>query len=190
MLSVGQSIKQAVLACAVAMSFLGVLPARAEPMHFTGHFVNHNEVFSIPFTLTEDVEDIYFWTDSFLGGLNFDPLLTLWESNGSLFAWNDNDSSISPGTQTKGDAGLYFSMLWAGDYIVTLTANENAPMGMDLSDGFFYDGQAPEPLTTDGAWSVWIGTPSVVPEPSLYLMWGVGLGALGVVASRSRAKRA
>jgi len=179
-------LQSAVTACAVAMSFLCALPARAEPLHFTGNLVNDNDVISIPFTLTEEAQDIHFWTDSFLGGLNFDPLLALWESNGSLLGWNDDDSGISPGTQTKGDAGMYIPTLMAGDYIVTLTANGNAPMNMNLSDGFLYDGYAPEPLTTGGAWSVWIGSPPAVPEPSLFLMWGVGLGMLGVVASRAR----
>jgi len=179
-------IQSAAMACVVAISFMSGLPARAESMHFTGSFVNHNDVVSIPFTLAEETEDIYLWTDSFFGGLNFDPLLALWESDGSLLAWNDDNPGISARTQTDGDAGLYISMLWAGDYIVTLTGNGNVPMGMNLSDGFLYDGNTPEPLTTGGAWSVWIGSPSTIPEPSLLLMWGAGLGMLGVVASRTR----
>jgi len=189
-----QSVKKAATACVAAMFFMGVLPAGAEPMHFTASLTDHNDVGLFSFTLAEDAEDIYLWTDSFQGGLNFDPLLGLWENNGDLLAWNDDNPGISPGTQTDGDAGMYIPMLWAGDYIVTFTANGNAPIGMNLSDGFFYDGSTPEPLATGGAWSVWISvgsSPPTIPEPSLLVMWGVGLlGVLGVITLRSRAKQA
>jgi len=124
--------------------------------------------------------------------LNFDPLLVLWEDNGSLLDWNADNSSISPGTQTYADAGMYFPMLWAGDYILTLTVSGNFPTSMNLNNGFFYDGHTPEPLVTaGGAWSVWVSVGSVpeIPEPSLLLMWAAGLGTLGTLARRSRAKR-
>jgi len=72
-------IRLVVMACAVAMPFMSGLPARAESMHFTGSFVNNNDVVLIPFTLAEETEDIYLWTDSSRGGVNFNPLLALWE---------------------------------------------------------------------------------------------------------------
>ncbi|MCL2875927.1 MAG: hypothetical protein FWF12_06510 [Betaproteobacteria bacterium] len=56
MLGIAQSVIKAVVSCVAAVFLISGLPARAEPMHFTGNFINHNDVVSIPFTLTEEAE--------------------------------------------------------------------------------------------------------------------------------------
>jgi hypothetical protein len=183
---------------ATALCFIA-LPAQAAIFHFTGHITNHNDVVLIPFTLDEDADEFRLWTDSFLDGVNFDPIATLWADDGGLIGWNDDDASLSPATQSYGDAGLYLSSLVAGNYILTLTLSENYALGSVLSDGFRYDGETPVLLNdysfvpTGGDWSVWLTATQAgngsVPEPSLPALLALGTLAACIVRRHKRASR-
>ncbi|MDR0715871.1 MAG: DVUA0089 family protein, partial [Azoarcus sp.] len=171
----------------LCLCMLAALPlsASAVTFHFTGDLFEHNEIISIPFTLDDEAIDVKLWTDSFLDGLNFDPIAALWADdgagNGSLIDWNDDNPGIHT-TQTFGDAGLLLPSLAAGDYFLTVTAAGNIPLGSLFSDGFLFGTDAPTTLAAGStAWSLWLtATPppasggAGVPEPSLLGLLGVG----------------
>jgi hypothetical protein len=167
------------LTCAALALFLLASPCRAATFHLTGEWAAHNEVVILPFTLDADA-DVRIWTDSFLDGRGVDPLLALWNADGGLIDWNDDDATLAPATQTQGDAGLFFTPLAAGDYVLSLTGLGNIPWGSALSDGFAYDLDAPD--RTFGAspgWSVWLSAPGLtvsdVPEPPTPALFAAGL---------------
>lgn len=171
------------LGCAALALFLlvsPVSPSKAATFHLTGDLAAHNEVVVISFTLDQDADEVRIWTDSFRDGLGVDPLLALWHADGDLIDWNDDDDTLAPATQTRGDAGLFFSPLSGGDYVLTLTGLGNLPWGGSLSDGFVYDLDPAE--TSFGArprWSLWLSAPGLhvsdVPEPSAAVLLAAGL---------------
>ncbi|MDR0716285.1 MAG: DVUA0089 family protein [Azoarcus sp.] len=178
------------LAPLAAALLLGALPASAAPLHFTGSLDYHNDIATISFTLDKDVDEFSLWTDSYLDGLNFDPYATLWTGDGVLIGWSDDDPFIHPATQSDADAGFHFTSFLAGDYILTLTALGNFPLGGALADGFLLDAATPLPISGGGDWSVWIdatqgnASGNGVPEPSTLLLGLLGAGALAVRAAR------
>ena len=157
--------------------------AQAALVSFSGNFSTYNDVARIAFTLKEDMNDFRLWTDSYRDVINFDPAIALWRAdNGNLVAWND-DEYIDPG-QTDGDAGFFFTLLTAGDYILTLITAPNDILGSNLADGFFLDAELPMPLDTGSFWRVWMTTTqSAVPEPALLAL--LLIGALGAGIART-----
>jgi hypothetical protein len=178
-----------------AALLLGSAPtAQAVTFHFTGDLFEHNEIISLPFTLDDEVSDVRLWTDSFLDGVHFDPIAALWNDDGSLIDWNDDNPSIHPATQTFGDAGLLLTSLAAGDYFLTVTAEGNSPLGNLFTDGFLLDTDIPTALDAGStAWSLWLtAAPPVsggagVPEPSLPAL--LAIGALAAYTLRRRPPR-
>lgn len=164
-------------------------PVRAETVHRTGELAAHNEVVVLSFTLDEDADAVRLWTDSFLDGRGVDPLLALWDADGGLIDWNDDDATLEPATQTWGDAGLLLASLAAGDYFLSLTALGNLPWGGSLSDGFAYDLDPPDrSFAASPHWSVWLSAPGLqvsgVPEPPTAALLAAGM--LLVLAGQRR----
>jgi len=179
----------------ITLLFVG--SANAALIHFDGEIDYHNDVIFINFTLDDDATDVRVWTDSFLSGVNFDPITALWSADGSLISQNDDDSSINPATQTIYDSGFALSFLAAGDYIFSVATYNNFASGSTLSEGFIFDSQDPialeiwsQPASSVNMghyWSVWldgvdsaVGPASSVPEPSsmaLLLIAGLGFAS-------------
>ncbi|GHU06687.1 hypothetical protein AGMMS50225_02390 [Betaproteobacteria bacterium] len=173
-----------------ALLFFTAFPAQAEIIHFTGNFTHHNNTITLPFSLDNDTE-VRLWTDLFLDGLNFDPLLILWAADGSLIGWSDDEPYIEPATQTYGDAG-YFELLAAGDYFISLSVSGNFAAGLNLSDGFFFDADVPVSLAPTGeAWSLWLEgvdrAGNGIPEPALLSLLCAGV-LVGCALRRRRSR--
>lgn len=171
--------------------------ANAALIHFDGEVDYHNDVIFINFTLDDDATDVRVWTDSFLDGVNFDPITALWGADGSLIQEDDDNASINSATQTRFDSGFSLSSLAAGDYTFSVATYNNFASGTNLTDGFRFDGQNPialevwdQPASTVNMghyWSVWldgvdsaVGPTSSVPEPSslaLLLIAALGLSS-------------
>lgn len=181
------------LAAAALLSFTGY--ANAGLFHFTGEIENHNDVIYTYFTVGADATDVRVWTDSFQGGVNFDPITALWKADGTLIGQNDDNSSINPSTQTIYDSGLWFNSLAAGDYIFTVATYNNWAAGSTLNAGFVFDNQTPIALENWNQpanhinmgkyWSLWLdgvdsaSNPTSVSEPAPLALLGLALLGLG-----------
>ncbi|WP_323813640.1 DVUA0089 family protein [Cellvibrio sp. NN19] len=185
----------------VAAALLSVASyANAGLFHFTGEIENHNDVIYTYFTVENDATNVRVWTDSFQNGINFDPITALWKADGTRIDQNDDNASINPLTQTIYDSGFLVPFLAAGDYIFTVATYNNWSISTQLADGFTFDNQAPIALsqwnqpansTNMGPhWSLWLdgvdraSNPTAVPEPTLLVLLGLGLLALGFKRAR------
>lgn len=184
------------------------LPAAAEDFSFSGEIRFHNDVVQIDFSLADAATNLRIWTDSWLGGLNFDPAAALWQSAGGDFvrlAEVDDDDGIAPG-QGFYDAGFLLPSLAAGSYRVTLVAAFNAANGTLLSQGFSYDSEVPillsewnqpsyDPNANDQKGGFWrlnlsgVSQASVVPEPAAWQLLGLGLGLMAAAPALAKRRR-
>lgn len=178
--------------------------AQAAQFDFSGDIANHNDVIQISFSLASDATNVKVWTDSYLNGVNFDPITAVWSQSGSnwnLVGQNDDNPYIVPGL-TKFDSGLTFGSLAAGNYLFTIATYNNFASGTTLAQGFKFDNQTPIPLAVwdqpashanmGTHYSVHLSGVDVaapVPEPETYAMLLAGLGVLGW-ARRRQAKQA
>lgn len=190
--------KPRLLCTAAALACLGTaLPtvSMAADFSFSGDIRFHNDIVQIDFSLAEATAQVRLWTDSWLGGLNFDPAGAVWVAAGSndysLLSEVDDDDSVAPG-QGFYDTGFVLNNLGAGSYRVTLVAAFNAANGTLLSEGFAYDSQTPilltdwnqptfDPNANDQKGGFWrlnlsgVTQASVVPEPAAWQLLGLGL---------------
>ena len=152
----------------------------------------HNDVIQHSFTVDER-SNLVAWTDSYLDGLNFDPIVAVWR-DGELLAQVDDNSSIAPG-QTRFDSGLRLYGLMPGTYLFTIAAYDNFANGTTLSAGFMFDGQAPIPLAEWCQPASYCGmggdvslhwTLDPVPEPQAWTLLLAGMALIGAAASRWR----
>jgi PEP-CTERM motif len=175
--------------------------ASAAPFKFDGNLAFHNDVVRIDFHLDADTNGVRLWTDSFMRGLNFDPIIAVWSATtGRLIEANDDNPFVGRG-QSIYDAGLRFDALAAGDYVLTLAAYGNAAVGDRLDAGFTLDGAAPIVLTDwrqpdagklRGSFyslnlaRVDAAMLSPVPEPQSWALFAGGLALLGVFGMNRR----
>lgn len=179
------------------LAAVAAAPSHAADFNFTGTIQTQKDVIEIPFTLLQDATNVKVWTDSYMNGINFDPITAVWK-NGALVGQNDDAANIAPG-QTVFDSGLTFASLSAGSYLFTIAAYNNWANGSLLSQGFRFDHDAAIPLASweqpashrgmGPNWSVHLSgvdgaTPPPVPEPESYAMLVAGLGLLAAAARR------
>lgn len=193
----------ALAAAAVALS----AGAQAADFNFSGQMVYNNDVVQVDFNLAA-AADVRLWTDSWQGGLNFDPQIALFGAGTQLLTQNDDDDSLAPG-QGFFDAGLALTQtggtqLAAGHYRLTLTASANDPVGPMLANGFTLGGQPPVLISAwnqpgyninanDQKGGVWqlhltgVDQAAVVPEPTTSALLLAGLLCVGFLATRRQA---
>ena len=187
--------------------------AHAATYTFDGNITYHNDIATIDFTVASDATDVIIWTDSFQSGDNFDPILTLWSSDGSggytSIYTNDDNPTIASG-QTSWDAGLEIASLNAGDYIITIAVYKNYPyymadenaVGATLSDGFKWKDQTAIELTSeewgeesrtghsvDGYYRVKLSGLTLVPVPGTIGLLGLSLLGLSGLGRRKKYNR-
>ena len=189
---------------ALVLALTAVASAQAAQFDFNGNIATHKDVIQINFELASDATDVKVWTDSFLDGINFDPITAVWSQTNtgwSLLGQNDDNASIAPG-QTRFDSGLTFANLVAGSYKFTIATYNNFANGTTLAQGFNFDSQTAIPLAQwtqpanhdnmGSAYSVHLSGVSsavnAVPEPETYAMMLAGLGILGAVTRRKNRK--
>lgn len=177
------------------ISLLGLsIIAQANTYTFTGNLVNYNDVVRINFSLAQAAANIRVWTDSFMNGDNFDPIVGLWDgTTGAKIAENDNNPSINP-SQTNLDAGFKLANLGVGSYIFTVSSYPNFSSGSNLADGFNFDNSKPAPITDsdsiytlnfDGIALVANATPpSSVPLPNALWLFGTAVFVFAGFSSR------
>ena len=171
------------------------LSAKAEVIDFSfsGQLTNQHDVVRIDFGI-QSATDLRMWTDSWLAGANFDPLLALFSSQGALLSLSDDPNNPNPPVdagQGALDAGLLLPNLAAGRYRVTISDAANYPNGSSFGDGFMLDGSAPLAYGSNGrpggAWSIHFGVAQAVPEPTTTALLLAGLLCLGFLVSRRQA---
>ncbi len=189
---------------ALVLALTAVASAHAAQFDFNGNIATHKDVIQINFELASDATNVKVWTDSFLDGINFDPITAVWSQTNtgwSLLGQNDDNASIAPG-QTRFDSGLTFANLVAGSYKFTIATYNNFANGTTLAQGFNFDSQTAIPLAQwtqpanhgdmGSAYSVHLSGVSsavnAVPEPETYAMMLAGLGILGAVTRRKNRK--
>ena len=182
--------------------------AAADSFSFTGNFQTDDDVQLFTFTIASN-QTVTFLTLSYAGGTNFagstispggfDPLLTLFDSEGNEINFWDN----SPGQVPNGPDGAldaYDSELRLADtYTLALTESPNQSVDGTLVDGFngggnqygctFCDSQnnqldshwAVDILTVDSASQVGGG---VTPEPGSLILLSSGLGCFSWIKRR------
>jgi hypothetical protein len=178
-------------------------PASAASFTYSGNISFHNDVIRVGFSLAQDTTNVRVWTDSFMGGQNFDPITAVWNANtGAFIGDNDDNAGIAPG-QTRFDSGLVFASLAAGDYVFTVATFPNDRRGTSLANGFVLDNATPIAMANwcqpsngcnmgtffrvnlSGVDST-IPPVQAIPEPETYALMLGGLAALGAVARRRR----
>jgi hypothetical protein len=179
---------------AVALLSLSAASANAASFTFTGNLENRNDTTHFDFSLANISTSVRTWTDSFLSGVNFDPIIAVWQQVGldyQLLGQNDDNASVAAG-QTYYDSGLTFANLAAGNYRLTVAAFPNFANGTLFTQGFQYDSQ---PISShdrgtffrvniDGVDSA--SSVSPVPEPETYAMLLAGLGLMAGIARRRK----
>ncbi len=129
LLAAGAATLIASAACALGANF-----------SYTGNLSSDDQVLLFGFTVT-DPSDVTLRTLSYGGGINtagtiipaggFDPVLSLFGSDGTLVAFND-DIAITTGNL---DALIEQSLL-SGSYTLALTQATSLPVGPNLAAGF------------------------------------------------------
>ncbi|WP_052736237.1 DVUA0089 family protein [Aquincola tertiaricarbonis] len=181
------------------------LTAHAADFTLSGNITNHNDVVRITFDVAAGGSDVTLFTDSWQGGLNFDPAVVLWSKTGNDWTRVTENDDADPAIGNSGyfDAGLALPQPAAGRYMLTLVASSNDANGELLSQGFTYDAEAPiaigqwnqptyDPNANDQKGSFWrvqfsgVQNVSAVPEPSTWLLMALGAAALVPAARRRR----
>lgn len=186
------------LAFALAASAAG---AQAADISLEGQATHHNDKVVIDFQVAAG-SAVSLWTDSWQSGLNFDPQLFL-ASGGAIVQADDDGGSLVHAGAGYYDAGLQFTAAAAGSYRLVLNAASNNAVGVLLSQGFAYDGDAPLRLADwnqpsydvnandqkGGFWRLHLSgveQAAVVPEPGRVALLMAGLLSLSLVMRRQQ----
>jgi hypothetical protein len=180
-------------------------PTSAATFSYRGTFAHDDDVQAISFSLSS-VSEVTIRTYSYGGGLQadgtsighggFDPILDLFNGTDNFIIEADDETApgtanVDPDTHEAFDAVLGMT-LGAGSYTVALVQYDNSAKGNTLAAGFLRSGNPTFTSTygcsngsfcdlghhnRTGAWALDIFV-SEVPEPSLYALLLIGLGAL------------
>lgn len=138
-----------VLLLALAMTAIITANATAGMVttEYSGSIVYQTDKVAFDIVLTEALTDVKIWTDSYLDGVNFDPIISLWSktSTGATLLGEDDDTYYPEyfTGQTDGDAGLMFPYLAAGKYMIYVAVYDNFAVSENWLDGFMLDGDTP-----------------------------------------------
>jgi hypothetical protein len=188
---------------AATLALAASTSSQAAFVSLSGSIVFHNDVAQVDFTLANPASNLKIWTDSWRGGINFDPIAALWRRTGAdytLVAEVDDDDSIAPG-QGFYDTGFNLASLAAGSYRVTVAAAFNGARGSLLSQGFLYGNETPilltqwnqpsyDPNANDQKGGFWrlnlsdVTQAGVVPEPATWMLVGLLLPLLAAKRGR------
>lgn len=191
-----------------AALLMGAASVHAANFTLAGQITHHKDVVQVDISLAAPATGVKIWSDSWLSGLNFDPIAAVWARTGgdfTLISQVDDDDTVAAG-QGFYDTGFSLGNLAAGQYRVTLAASFNGANGTRLSQGFAYDGQTPilltqwtqpsyDPNANDQKGGFWrlnfsnVDGVSVVPEPSGFVLMGLGLMAFATFAAFARRRR-
>ena len=119
------------------------LSARAGSDSYSGHIAFHNDVAFHSITITTPLSNLEVWSDSYINGANFDPIVAVWH-NGNLIAQNDDFSQVDLNNQTARDSGIRLYNLGVGTYVFTVAAYGNFATGPKFT--FARDSDLPIPL--------------------------------------------
>lgn len=174
-------------ACIAAWAvLLFALPSDAATLTFSGIFTTDDEVSYGLFQVLPG-QDVTVKTTSYATG-GFDPLLTIFDSNGLVINTNDDGGCGTVPAAANGhclDAYLYLSIT-GGTYSFYVTQSPNSPLG-DLADGFalvgsgnFTGGPFLDSFNYQraGDWVVVIEGAQAIPEPSTWVLMVSGACAL------------
>jgi hypothetical protein len=176
---------------------------------FSGTFTNDNDIVLLNFSI-DSTSAVTIFSSSWIAGdsgLGFDPILSIWDSSGTLIQQQDDGHNIG---QTLSNGVLYDHGTWdsyfsislgGGNYTASIGQYDNFANGTSLADGFRYDGNPNFTFdngygTADlfnGVWSAtdtrtgdWefhilnVETATVVPIPAT--VWLFGSGLLGLIS--------
>ena len=190
-------------ACSLALASAGAL---AVDVVRSGNLLYNTDVVRIDFTVAAPGQ-VTLYTDSWQGGVNFDPTLALFDAGFALATIGDDTadpSALLPG-QGGFDSLIRFTAA-SGTYHLALTASGNDALGPTLADGFSLMGTTPilisewnQPSYDINAndqkgnfWQVHLNgvagadAVSPIPEPSEFALVLAGFTALGAVVGRRR----
>lgn len=163
-------IKQVKTAIAAAVVATAMVPAASQAATFSGSLDSANDVELFDFTVSGPT----FVTLATSALPAFDPVLSLFASDGTLLTFDDD---AGPGLEA-----LIGINLNTGLYRFAVTSYANFPAGGNLSNGF--TGQSFYP--SGGAFTVELtgGAPAGVPEPATWAMLILGFGVVGTALRR------
>jgi hypothetical protein len=123
---------------------LSTLAFSAHADSYDGHLAFHNDVAFYSISITKPGSSLLLWTDSYINGANFDPIVNVYHNKVHI-AQNDDGPFADPANQTGYDSGLLLANLAVGTYVFTVSAYGNFSVGAGFAS-FVYDGQTPIPL--------------------------------------------
>ena len=108
----------------LAAQVLSTLALGVHADSFDGHIAFHNDVSYYSTRITQPGSSLVLWTDSYINGANFDPIVNVYFHNGRI-AQSDDNPTIDTASQTRYDSGIGLSNLAIGNYVIAVSAYAN-----------------------------------------------------------------